>query len=293
MINLFLILFILIRVFSNPIANVFQKKLSVDCSSVVINLYTYLFLSIVCLFNLHILSGYNFTTEFVVLVLTCGFLCTMGMVCMIKAVNIGELSVLGPINSYKSIISLIIAFFLLKEIPSIQGLIGVCFIVFGSKYIFEMENNKLSLEILKRKDIQLRFAAMTLTGLEAVFLKKIILISSVEICFMFWCFTGFLWSLILFISSKHKSLLLKNTSIKTTLLNYFFIVIIAICLGLMQYSTNYVFARMNVGFALAIFQLSSIVTVLFGYQFFHEHNIKKKLLGCLIMITGSCLIIFG
>ena len=128
MINFFLILFILIRVFSNPIANVFQKKLSVDCSSVIINLYTYLFLSIICLFNLHILNGFNFTSEFIILVLICGLLCTMGMVCMIKAVNLGELSVLGPINSYKSIISLIIAFFLLKEIPSIQGLIGVFFI---------------------------------------------------------------------------------------------------------------------------------------------------------------------
>lgn len=293
MINLFLILFILIRVFSNPTANVLQKKLSANYSSVVINFLTYFFLSLACLFNLHILAGFNFTSKFWALVLTCGFLCTAGMVCMIKAVNLGELSVLGPINSYKSIISLIIAFFLLKEIPSVLGFVGVVLIVFGSKYIFETENTGFSLNILRRKDIRLRFASMTLTGLEAVFLKKIILISSVDVCFMFWCFTGFLWSFVLLIFSGKN---LKNGKLsfpKIRFTDYIFVFLTAICLGLMQYSTNYVFEKMNVGFALAIFQLSSVVTVLFGYKFFNEHDIKKKLAGCLIMISGSCLIIFS
>ena len=44
------------------------------------------------------------------LVLFAGLLCTLGNICLIKAINLGELSVLGPINSYKSIIGLIFAF---------------------------------------------------------------------------------------------------------------------------------------------------------------------------------------
>lgn len=279
-----LIIFIIIRIISNPVANVFQKKLSDDNSPFVINFYTYLFLSLICCFQLSILNQYIYTNEFIILVLVCGILCTLGMICMIKAVSLGELSVLGPINSYKSIISLVIAFFLLKEIPTITGLAGIILIVAGSRYIFTEESSNFSLNLLKRKDIQLRFLALTLTAIEAVLLKRIILISSVEICFMFWCFTGFFWSLILLF-------IFRKTPIMKKKAEYIPVLLIALCLGLMQYSTNYVFDKMYVGFALAVFQLSSVVTVFLGYKFFHETNIIKKLIGSIIMITGSCLII--
>lgn len=282
--NLSLIIFVLIRILSNPLANVFQKKLSDSYSSFVINFYTYFLLSIFCICRINILNEFNFTTNFIILIALCGFLCTLGMVCMIKAINIGELSVLGPINSYKSIISLILAFFMLKEIPTIQGITGIILIILGSKYIFDSPQERNIFNIIKRKDIQLRFLALTLTAIEAVLLKKIILMSSVEICFMFWCFMGFFWSIILLILFR------KNPSI-SSVKTIFYILIIAACLGLMQYSTNFVFEKMNVGLSLAVFQLSSIVTVLFGYKIFHEKNILYKLLGSTIMIIGSCLII--
>ena len=281
-----LIFFIFLRIFSNPIASVFQKKLSDNNSSLTINMYCYLILSILCLFKIENIITYQYSIEFIFLVATCGILCTLGMLCMIKAINIGELSVLGPINSYKSVIGLIIAMFLLKEIPSIQVIFGIILIIWGSKYVLSNPNEKFSLDILKRKDIQLRFTALTLTAIEAVLLKKIILISSVEICFIYWCFMGFIWSLILL-------LLFKKTFKVSENKNFIFIFIVAICLGLMQYSTNYVFQKMNVGFALAIFQLSAIVTVLFGYKIFHETNIKYKLIGSIIMIIGATLIIFS
>ena len=49
--------------------------------------------------------------------------------------------------------------------------------------------------------------------------------------------------------------------------------------------------RMPVGYALSLFQLSMIVTVFFGYHFFKEQDIGKKLIGTLIMIAGSVMII--
>ncbi len=282
--NIQLIFFILLRIFSNPVAGVFQKRLSVNNSSVIINFYSYLILSLMCLFKLPILFDYDFTLKFFCLTFLCGFLCSMGMVCMIKAVNIGELSVLGPINSYKSIISLFIAFLLLKEIPSVWGLIGMVLIVWGSRYIFCSQDEKFNLSFFKRKEIQLRFLAMTLTAIEAVFLKKIIIYSSVEICFMFWCFTGLFWAFVIMILSGRKPNKINNTSLLQ-------LVITALCLGFMQYSTNYVFERMNVAFALSLFQLSAVVTVVLGVKIFHEKNFFSKLLGSIIMILGACLII--
>ena len=67
--------------------------------------------------------------------------------------------------------------------------------------------------------------------------------------------------------------------------------IIAVCLGLMQFSTNIVFEKLDVGLSLALFQLSSIVAIIFGYKVFKESNVIKKLIGAVIMIVGSCLIL--
>ena len=133
--NIILFIFIIIRICSNPVAGVIQKKLSVRRGAIVINFYSYLFLSLLCLSKINLIKEFNYTNEFISLVLTCGILCTTGMICMIKAVRIGELSVLGPINSYKSVIGLIIAFIFLKEIPSFQGIIGMILIIYGSKFI--------------------------------------------------------------------------------------------------------------------------------------------------------------
>jgi drug/metabolite transporter (DMT)-like permease len=60
----------------------------------------------------------------------------------------------------------------------------------------------------------------------------------------------------------------------------------------MQFSTNFVFAGMPVGYALSLFQLSAIVSVFFGYRVFHETNIRRKLVGATIMIVGSVVVIW-
>jgi drug/metabolite transporter (DMT)-like permease len=59
----------------------------------------------------------------------------------------------------------------------------------------------------------------------------------------------------------------------------------------MQLTTLYVFDHMPVGYALALFQLSTIVSVLLGHRIFQEKDIRKKLLGAAIMMIGSVVII--
>ena len=285
MINLTLILFLIVRIFSNPIANALQKKLAEDISPTVINFYTYTILSVCYLPYISKYINYEeLSYELVILVLIAGLLCTFGNICLIKSIHIGELSVLGPINSYKSIVGLIIAYILLKEAPSYIGLTGIFLIIFGSKFIFDSEAEGFSFKLLKRKDIQLRILALILTGAEAAFLKKIIILSSVETCFIFWCFMGMFWSFILMLSNGKKFIIDFKGSMSLLFL-------ISICVGFMQYSTNYVFENMNVACALALFQLSTLITVFLGCKYFEEKHFIKKIIGSIIMITGSILII--
>ena len=274
------------RIFSNPIANMLQKTLVERHSAILINLYSYGLLSLACIINVYMADynwgsyGFNFWNY----VILAGFLCTLGTVCLIKALQYGELSVLGPINSYKCLVGLLFGFVILGEIPSIKAILGVLLIICGSWFIFDTVKEGFSFKLFKRKDIILRFCALFLTGAEAAVLKKIILISSSEECFILWCFSGFVFSLILVLLLKKKIQPLFKKDI-------FAIFIIAVCLGLMQFSTNIVFEKLNVGLSLALFQLSSIVAIIFGYKVFKESNIIKKLIGSVIMIVGSCLIL--
>ena len=61
----------------------------------------------------------------------------------------------------------------------------------------------------------------------------------------------------------------------------------------MQYSTNYIFEKMNVAYALALFQLSSIVSVFLGANIFKEEGLQRKLIASIIMLIGACIIILN
>lgn len=278
------ILALLIRIISNPFANLMQKIQAEKHNPVLINTYSYFFLSLACIAPTIMNNWSGYGLNFWLYALLAGILCTLGSICLIKALQIGEMSVLGPINSYKCIVGLIIGYLLLGEIPSIYGILGILLIIFGSWFIFDTVNEGFSFKLLLRKDIILRFCALFFTGCEAVVLKKIILISSVGESFILWCFTGFLFSILLLIVFRVKPERISGKDLSNC-------AEIAACLGLMQLSTNFVFERMNVGLSLALFQLSSVIAVIFGYKVFKEEHFLKKLTGSIIMIIGSCMIL--
>ncbi len=279
-----LICALFVRIISNPLANLVQKIQAEKHNPVLINTYSYFFLSLSCIVPAIMNNWSEYGLNFWIYALLAGILCTLGSICLIKALQIGEMSVLGPINSYKCIVGLVIGYLLLGEIPSIYGFLGVLLIIFGSWFIFDTVQEGFSFKLLLRKDIILRFCALFFTGCEAVVLKKIILISSVSESFILWCFTGFLFSILMLIIFRVKPERISGKDL-------FSCAGIAAFLGLMQLSTNFVFERMNVGLSLALFQLSSVIAVIFGYKVFKEEHFIKKLTGSIIMIIGSGLIL--
>jgi drug/metabolite transporter (DMT)-like permease len=208
---------------------------------------------------------------------------------LVKAINDGELSVLGPVNSYKSVVGIIGGIILLGEIPSLWGIAGVALIIYGSYFVLDTTKERFTFALLKRSDIQFRLIAMVLTAIEAVFLKKIIIASSSTIAFLSWCCFGALFSFILLFFYR---LDFRTEVKKTGITDIRKFALLITCIGTMQFTTNYTFEHMPVGYSLSLFQLSAIVSVFFGYRFFKERDIRKKLLGSFIMIIGSVLIIF-
>lgn len=274
---------IFIRVAANSLSNVFQKKLAFEGENpVAVNFINYLLLSLLSVPLLFFVDYSAVNLKFLLYALAGGL---TGAICncfMVMALEKGELSVLGPINSYKAVIGLIFGMLILHEMPNMYGIFGIALIISGSYFILE------SPKALMKKDIQYRIYALIFSAIEAVFIKKVIILSSITASFITSSFLGAIFSFIImniFSSSKLK------LPVKRHLIMY---VLTALCFGLMTFTTAYVFKYMNVGYALSLFQLSIIINVILGYKLFNEKNLLKKLFGSLIILIGSAtILIFG
>ena len=290
MINTILITsFVVLRILSNPLGNVFQKQLTANGNHpLLVNFLTYLLLSLLCVLLYWTLPSQNFSFDFWFYALLGGIVGATGNAFLVKALEKGELSVMGPINAYKSVIGMLVAVILLGEVPNLWGILGVGVIIYGSYFVLDSKDERFSWALLKNPAIQFRIWAMILTAIEAVFVKKVILASSTAYAFICWSVFGFFFSFLLLqfysISIKHECKKIASADFSKYLL-------LVLCVGTMQFTTNYTFDHIPIDYALSLFQLSSIVSVLLGYRVFQEKEIRKKLLGSLIMIIGSVIII--
>ena len=274
---------IFIRVAANSLSNVFQKKLAFEGENpVIVNFINYLLLSLLSVPLLFFVDYSAVNLKFLLYALAGGL---TGAICncfMVMALEKGELSVLGPINSYKAVIGLIFGMLILHEMPNMYGIFGIALIISGSYFILE------SPKALMKKDIQYRIYALIFSAIEAVFIKKVIILSSITASFITSSFLGAIFSFIIMniFSSSKLQLPVKRHSIMY--------ILTALCFGLMTFTTAYVFKYMNVGCALSLFQLSIIINVILGYRLFNEKNLIKKLFGSLIILIGSAtILIFG
>ena len=283
------IIALIIRILSNPYSNVIQKKLCAKgLKPLWVSFFSYFLLSLFMLIPALFINYGKFSAIFWLNVILAGVIGALGNKYLTQAVKYGELSVLGPINSYKSVISVIFAFFLLGEIPSLAGFFGILLIAAGSYFIFDTQKEGFSFGIFLRRDIKYRLYALVLTALEAVFIKKIIIMSDALTSFIFWCTSSAFFSFLFYTAGKNKIMPALNLSIK----KYFgYFLLLGFSMFLMQFSTNIVFEHMNVSSALALFQLSSLVSVILGRQYFGEKNIGKKILGAIIMSAGAAVVI--
>lgn len=277
------IIAILFRIFSNSFSNVFQKKLTKSGEAATcINCINYILMSLISIPLILLVNFSLITPEFWLYAIAGGITGAIGNCFMVLALKQGELSVLGPINSYKAIVGMIFGIFLLHEYPNIYGVLGIGLIIIGSYFILE------SPKALLRKDIQYRIYALIFTAIEAVFIKKVIILSSIASSFIISSFLGAIFSYLIMRILENEKLHIPTKK------NSIMYISTTLCFAIMTFTTAYVFKYMNVGYALSLFQLSIILNVILGYKLFNEKKLIKKLLGSLIILIGSAaILIFG
>src|SRR3984957_448885 len=112
-----LTLIVLCRIVANPVSNVFQKLLTLRHADPLFVIFaTHAGLSLLCLPFLLALQP-HLSATFLLNMIAVAALTVSGNALLVQAVKLSDLSLLGPVNAYKSIISLVPGMILLHEFP--------------------------------------------------------------------------------------------------------------------------------------------------------------------------------
>ncbi len=140
--------FVLTRIIANPLSNVFQKRLGGQADARTIILVTHLLLTVACLPALLFLRPPQLTVPFWENMILCSVLAVAGNTLIVAALRSADLSVLGPLNAYKSIVGLVLAVFILGEYPNVAGVLGVLMILAGSLFVMDRDDKQPGSSIL-------------------------------------------------------------------------------------------------------------------------------------------------
>jgi drug/metabolite transporter (DMT)-like permease len=288
-------LFILVRIVANPLSNVFQKQLAEQSASPIFVVgLVHLYLALACLPWLWIRGGILVPADVWVNMLVAATLAVAGNTLLVYALRSTDLSLLGPINAYKSVIGLIIGVFLIGEYPSLIGITGILLIVAGSYVVVDRRvdqpRHNAFVLFFRERGVQLRFAALFLSATEAIFLKRAILLSTPWTVFVLWSILGVPLAGVAALMVEKATIVEEAGSVRRFWGTY---LALAMTTGLMQLTTVLTFGRFQVGYSLALFQLSTIVSVLLGHRYFQERNIRKRLGGSVVMTIGAVLIVMS
>jgi drug/metabolite transporter (DMT)-like permease len=189
-------------------------------------------------------------------------------------------------------VSLVPAVVLLKELPPAGALAGIVLILVGSYAVADKENGTPGSSVFHRffsdRGVQYRLAALVLSATEAVFLKRALMASSPLMTFAVWATAGFAISLMCALVFGRTGFSGQARILST---NWIACLLLAGTTGLMQLTTLVVLTEFQVAAALALFQTSTLLTVLLGWRVFGEQNFVKRFLGCLVMVVGAMLIV--
>jgi drug/metabolite transporter (DMT)-like permease len=287
-------LLILARIGASSWMNVLQKQLAArQIDPLLIVTATFVFLAFLVLPFLAFYPMWGLSAAFWINMFWVALLDAPGNFFLVKAIKLSELSVLGPLNSYKPVVALVVGILLLGEVPTGPGLAGVVIIVAGSFLLTPVTNQKVSranLSWFKEKGTLYRLLSMVMTACSSIFLKAASQEASPMHTFVAWAIIGVPVSLAclkLFTPVRARELG------KEMIKHFIAFLWLGALFLVLQILTLQLFSIMKVAYALALFQLNSLTNVFLGWKIFREKNILPRAIGSVIMIAGAAILILA
>ncbi|MFZ3073291.1 MAG: DMT family transporter [Thermodesulfobacteriota bacterium] len=207
------------------------------------------------------------------------------LILYVKAIKISPLSLTVPFMALSPIFIIVIAFFMLDEVPDKSGFAGITLIVVGA-YLLNASASKHGLfgplkAIGKEKGSLLMIIVAIIYAITST-LGKIAVNHSSPVFF------GFMYplilTLILTVIIGRKGKLREGFSRPTTFIPIGFFT------SVMMVSHFMAISMIDVAYMISVKRLSLIMSVFYGWALFKEERIRERLLGSIIMLVGVILI---
>ncbi len=208
----------------------------------------------------------------------------LAIILYITAIKISTLSKTIPFLAFTPIFLTVIPKFLLGEGISLAGLFGVIFIALGG-YILNIDKLQEGiltpfLAITKERGSRYMLCVSFLYAITSTLGKKAILLSSPSFFGLsFFCALTILF----FLLSRFFNNSAENHNNK-------FIFLSGLIYGVMIISHLYAISLTKVAYMISIKRLSLLFSIVWGYLFFKEKNIRNHLLGGSLMFFGFVVI---
>lgn len=208
-----------------------------------------------------------------------------------QAIKTSPLSLIVPLSSFSPALTTLIAFIFLKEAPGLIKILGILFVVVGVYFLNLTDRKKGILHpftsLTKNRGVQLFSAAFVLWAITPVIQKAAISEMSPRVP-LFASFVGYIFLIIFMcIASFMFKQKFKIVYVKK---HIFLFLILGVSIAASQYASYTAYSQAPVGFAVSIFRLSVLITVIAGGLIFKEKNIVMRFTGATIMVIGAILI---
>lgn len=219
------------------------------------------------------------------------FLNVFAGIASFTAIKYAPISLIMPMSSFNPVFTTLFAIFLLGEVPSFLKATGILVIVIGS-YLLHVSDIRKSLwqpfiELFANKYVLLFLLSNFLWAITPIFEKTAIWHTSPSSPILVAATAAFLLGLFL-TPVILKTVVNPLSEIKNNI-HWFLLLAPFIALGAWVAFTA--FSLANLGYVTAIFKLSVLFTILWGWFFFREERIKERLLGGGVMLLGTILLV--
>jgi len=273
-------LFLLGRIILLGYEKIVVKKVGTDSNSIVTS---FLFFDIAVLFLLPFaLFHPSFDISALKYGILSGFIYSISFVLYVKSLSIGEASLVGPLYNFNVFFLLILTSIFLKEPFTISKVIGLSLLVYGASFLNRQENLYKSLySLFKRKDTLFMMGSSFLIAIGRTIDGFVV----GKIDPLFYCFFLYLvisvYQFFYILLRKEVKEVFKLLKEKTLL--------VTIAAGINAYSYMFLliaFRSIDVSIAEPLSMLSMLVTLFLAKNVFKE-DIRKRIIGVIIMILGA------
>lgn len=281
------IIYAVLNPFIDASRNVFSKKASLNVDSLLvswINNFIPFILYLPVLFFIEL----KFNLQFFTSVLISGTVNTAATILYHRAISKGEVSVVVPMLSFTPLFLVIISPLIVGEFPTAKGLIGIVLIVVGS-YLLNINLKEEGIlfplkSLMKNKATRYMLIVAFIWSISANFDKKGIEASSVLQYILFINLFVTLGTTIFSITKGKFSF----HSVWLERKNLFFVGVLT-SMGYIVHMTA--ISLTLVSYVIALKRTAGMITVVLGYLFLKEQNIKERLLGSIVMFIGVLFIV--